>query len=129
MEDGDTIRIQVYNESNLTITRFYYVIETYDAWGNPIICNVDRRSNDFEGSYNYTLEPGDATKHGRFSFGDEFTRPDDIAMVVMRITGYRTEDGYSRDIRTDKQIAVDYCVNGYTEGLPQAPQQTPELLP
>ena len=93
VEDGDTIRIQVYNESNLTITRFYYVIETYDAWGNPIVCNVDRRSNDFEGSYNYTLEPGDATKHGRFSFGDEFTRPGDIAMVVMRITGYRTDSG------------------------------------
>ncbi len=93
VEDGDTIRIQVYNESNLTITRFYYVIETYDAWGNPIVCNTDRRSNDFEGSYNYTLEPGDATKHGRFSFGDEFTRPDDIAMVVMRITGYRTDTG------------------------------------
>ena len=71
----------------------YYVIETYDAWGNPIVCNVDRRSNDFEGSYNYTLEPGDATKHGRFSFGDEFTRPGDIAMVVMRITGYRTDSG------------------------------------
>jgi len=93
VENGDTIRIQVYNESNLTITRFYYVIETYDAWGNPIVCNTDRRSNDFEGSYNYTLEPGTATKHGRFSFGDEFTRPDDIAMVVMRITGYRTDDG------------------------------------
>jgi len=93
VEDGDTIRIQVYNESNLTITRFYYVIETFDAWGNPIVCNTDRRSNDFEGSYNYTLEPGTATKHGRFSFGDEFTRPDDIAMVVMRITGYRTDTG------------------------------------
>lgn len=93
VEEEDTIRIKVYNESNLTITRFYYVIELYDAWGNPIICNEDGRSNDFEGSYNYTLEPGAETKHGRFSFGDEFTRPDGIANVVMRITGYRTEDG------------------------------------
>ena len=110
VEDGDTIRIQVYNESNLTITRFYYVIETYDAWGNPIICNVDRRSNDFEGSYNYTLEPGDATKHGRFSFGDEFTRPDDIAMVVMRITGYRTDSGETVYVTRSNQEKVEWKV-------------------
>ena len=110
VEDGDTIRIQVYNESNLTITRFYYVIETYDAWGNPIVCNTDRRSNDFEGSYNYTLEPGDATKHGRFSFGDEFTRPSDIAMVVMRITGYRTDSGETVYITRSNQEKQEWKV-------------------
>ena len=110
VEDGDTIRIQVYNESNLTITRFYYVIETYDAWGNPIVCNTDRRSNDFEGSYNYTLEPGDATKHGRFSFGDEFTRPSDIAMVVMRITGYRTDSGETVYVTRSNQEKQEWKV-------------------
>ena len=110
VENGDTIRIQVYNESNLTITRFYYVIETYDAWGNPIVCNTDRRSNDFEGSYNYTLEPGAATKHGRFSFGDEFTRPGDIAMVVMRITGYRTDDGNTVYIPRSNQERMEWKV-------------------
>ncbi len=110
VEDGDTIRIQVYNESNLTITRFYYVIETYDAWGNPIVCNTDRRSNDFEGSYNYTLEPGTATKHGRFSFGDEFTRPGDIAMVVMRITAYRTDTGETVYIPRSNQVKQEWKV-------------------
>ena len=93
VEDEDTIRIQVYNESDLTITRFYYVIETYDAWGNPVVCNDDGRSNDFEGYYGYTLEPGDATKHGRFTFGGEFNRPRSIGKVVMTITAYTTEDG------------------------------------
>ena len=110
VEDGDTIRIQVYNESNLTIARFYYVIETYDAWGNPIICNTDGRSNDFEGSYNYTLEPGDATKHGKFSFGSEFTRPDEIAMVVMRITGYRTDAGDTVYITRSNQVKKEWKV-------------------
>ena len=93
VEEEDTIRIQVYNESNLTITKFYYEIETYDAWGNKVVCNDDGRSNDFEGYYGYTLAPGAATKHGRFSFGGEFDRPDSIGKVVMTITAYTTDDG------------------------------------
>ncbi len=110
VEDGDTIRIGVYNESNLTITRFYYVIETYDAWGNPIVCNEDRRSNSFEGYYGYTLEPGGETRHGRFTFGSEFTRPDDISMVVMRITGYRTDDGNTVYIPRSEQEKREWKV-------------------
>ena len=112
VEDGDTIRIQVYNESNLTITRFYYVIETFDAWGNPVVCNDDGRSNDFEGYYGYTLEPGSATKHGRFTFGGEFNRPEyeDIAMVTMRITGYVTDDGETYYVQRANQEKAEWKV-------------------
>ncbi len=110
VEDEDTIRIQVYNESNMTITRFYYVIETFDAWGNPIVCNKDGRSNDFEGYYGYTLEPGDATRHGRFTFGEEFTRPDNIAMVTMRITGYRTDAGDTYYVQRSNQEKAEWRV-------------------
>lgn len=110
VEDEDTIRIQVYNESNMTITRFYYVIETYDAWGNPIVCNEDGRSNDFEGYYGYTLEPGEATRHGRFTFGEEFTRPDGIAMVTMRITGYRTDAGDTYYVQRSNQEKAEWRV-------------------
>lgn len=110
VEDEDTIRIQVYNESNMTITRFYYVIETYDAWGNPIVCNWDGRSNNFEGYYGYTLEPGDATRHGRFTFGQEFTRPDNIAMVTMRITGYRTDAGDTYYVQRSNQEKAEWRV-------------------
>lgn len=106
VEDDNVIRIAVYNESNLTITRFYYVIETYDAWGYPVICNDNGRSNSFEGSYTYTLAPGTSTRHGRFTFGSEFNRPDSIGMIVMRITGYETEDGQSHYItRADQEKA------------------------
>ncbi len=110
VEDEDTIRIQVYNESNMTITRFYYVIETYDAWGKPIVCNEDGRSNDFEGYYGYTLEPGEATRHGRFTFGEEFTRPDNIAMVTMRITGYRTDAGDTYYVQRSNQEKAEWRV-------------------
>ncbi len=116
VEDGDTIRIAVYNESNLTIDRFYYIIETYDAWGNPIVCNHDGRSNDFEGAYYYTLEPGEATRHGQFSFGDEFTRPEEIAMVVMRITAYRTDDGNTVYVPRSSQAKREWKVTVLGEG-------------
>ena len=112
VEDGNTIRIQVYNESNLTITRFYYVIETFDAWGNPLVCNDDGRSNDFEGHYGYTLAPGAATRHGRFTFGGEFNRPQyqDIGMVTMRITGYVTDDGQTYYIQRSNQEKREWKV-------------------
>ena len=112
VEDGNTIRIQVYNESNLTITRFYYVIETFDAWGNPVVCNDDGRSNDFEGYYGYTLEPGAATRHGRFTFGGEFNRPQyqDIGMLTMRITGYVTDDGQTHYIQRSNQEKREWKV-------------------
>ena len=110
VENEDTIRIQVYNESDMTITRFYYIIETYDAWGNPVVCNRDGRSNDFEGYYGYTLEPGGATRHGRFTFGDEFTRPGNIAMVTMRITAYRTDDGNTCYIPRANQVKTEWRV-------------------
>ena len=110
VEDEDTIRIQVYNESNLTITRFYYVIETFDAWGNPVVCNDDGRSNDFEGYYGYTLEPGGATRSGRFTFGGEFDRPRSIGMVTMRITGYQTADGETVYVQRSSQEKHEWKV-------------------
>ncbi len=105
--EDDYVRIQVQNQSDLTITRFYYEIELYDAWGNPLDCNAYNWSNRFEGSYNYTLGPGDATRHGRFSFGSEFSRPQGIGRVVMTITGYETEDG-SHFIRESKREPVEW---------------------
>lgn len=111
VENSDTIRIVTYNQSNLTITRFYYEIELYDAWGNPLSCNDENGSNRFEGSHNYTLAPGEATRHGRYSFGSEFTRPWGIGRVVMTITGYETDDGTSRYIRQENRESVEWEVN------------------
>ena len=104
VENSDTIRIVTYNQSNLVITRFYYEIEVFDAWGNPIDCNKRNHTNMFEGSNNHTIYPGESLGRGTYSFGSEFSRPWGIGKVVMTITGYETEDGTSRYIRQENRV-------------------------
>ena len=104
VENNDTIRIVTYNQSNLVITRFYYEIELYDAWGNPLDCNYRNHTNVFEGSNNNTIYPGESLGRGTYSFGSEFSRPWGIGKVVMTITGYETEDGTSRYIRQENRV-------------------------
>ena len=104
VENNDTIRIVTYNQSNLVITRFYYEIELYDAWGNPLDCNYRNHTNMFEGSNNNTIYPGESLGRGTYSFGSEFSRPWGIGKVVMTITGYETEDGTSRYIRQENRV-------------------------
>lgn len=103
VENGDTIRIVTYNQSNMTITGFDFEIEVFDAWGNPIRCNSRNGSNRFEGRLNRTLEPGMSAGKGQYTFGKEFTRPSGIGKVVMRIISYETDDGSSRYIRTENR--------------------------
>ncbi len=103
VENGNTIRIVTYNQSNLTITGFDFEIEVFDAWGNPIPCNSRNGSNRFEGRLNHTLAPGMSAGKGQYTFGKEFTRPNDIGKVVMTILSYETEDGNSRYIRTENR--------------------------
>lgn len=104
---SNQIKIVVLNESNMTIERFYFTIECYDIYDQPLAC-TQTGENIFDGSYRYTLYEGDSTSHGRFYF-DNFLQPtEDIGRVVMYITGYRTDDGYSRNIRTEKQTVVEF---------------------
>lgn len=109
--NDDRIKINVQNQSNMTITRFYFTIEVFDLYGQPLACNTNG-SNKFNGSYGYELYEGDTTTHGLFYFGD-FVQPSGIGRVLMRITGYRTDDGYSRNIREDRQVTVEYVAPGY----------------
>ena len=104
VENGNTIRIVTYNQSNLTITGFDFEIEVYDAWGNPLACNSRNGSNRFEGRLNRTLEPGDSAGKGQYTFGKEFQRPEGIGKIIMRIVSYETADGDSRYVRTENRV-------------------------
>ena len=100
-------------------TRGTYVQKTdeprqvYDMYGSPLSCNYNG-SNTFNGSYGYTLYEGDMTRHGRFTFTN-FVQPEGVGRVVMYLTGYRTDSGYRRNIRDDKQIVVEYKTAAFIE--------------
>ena len=110
--NGDAVKINVQNQSNMTITQFTYIIEMFDMHGQPLACNRNG-SNQFKGSYGYELYEGDTTTHGRFYFAD-FVQPTGVGRVLMRITGYTTDDGYSRTIREDRQAIMEYLAPGYS---------------
>lgn len=119
---SNQIKIVVLNESNMTIERFYFTIECYDIYDQPLAC-TKTGENTFDGSYSYTLYEGESTSHGRFYF-DNFQQPtQDIGRVVMYITGYRTDDGYSRNIRTDKQTVVEFKSDKFVG----QPAETPDV--
>ncbi len=101
--ENNAAKIVVYNVSNLTITKFYYTIYLYNAFGEPLVCNTDGRSFSFTGTYNFTLEPGQATRHGQFSFGREYIKPDGVGQVVMRINAYDIEGGEHYEIPANSQ--------------------------
>lgn len=104
--EGDKIKIAVKNLSNMNITKFNFTITCYDVNDQPLPCNANG-TNTFDGSYGNTLYEGDTTSHGRFYFGD-FVQPTGIGRVVMVITGYRTDEGYSRTIKTENQQPVEF---------------------
>lgn len=117
------IKISVENESNMTVTRFSFVIECYDVYDAPLTCN-DNGTHVFYGSYGLTLYEGESTEHGRFYFGD-FVQPEEqIGRVVMHITGYSTDTGYSREIKSDRQSAMEFRVAGFIGETP-VPEVTP----
>ena len=112
---GDAVKINVQNQSNMTITRFSYIIELFDMYGQPLACNTNG-SNMFTGTYGYELYEGDITTHGRFYFAN-FVQPAGVGRVLMRITGYTTDDGYSRTIREERQEIMEYIAPGYDASM------------
>ncbi|MGN0779276.1 MAG: Ig-like domain-containing protein [Aristaeellaceae bacterium] len=111
------IKIVVNNESNMTVTRFSFDIECYDIYDAPLVCN-ENGTNIFSGSYRLTLYEGDNTQHGRFNF-DQYVQPEkSIGRVVMRITGYSTDTGYRRDIRSDRQPVLEFRISSFVGATP-----------
>ncbi|MGN0746387.1 MAG: Ig-like domain-containing protein [Aristaeellaceae bacterium] len=114
---NNKIKISVNNESNMTVTRFSFIIECYDIYDAPLTCS-ENGSHTFYGSYSLTLYEGESTEHGRFYFGN-FVQPEEtIGRVVMYITGYSTDTGYSRDIRTDRQPVLEFCSSSFVGATP-----------
>ncbi len=104
---NNKIKINVRNDSNMNITRFKFTIECFDVYDAPLAV-TESGSNVINGTYRLTLSEGDTTQHGRFGFGDYVQPEAEIGRVVMKITSYRTDEGYSRNIKESKRPTVEY---------------------
>ncbi len=128
--ENNKVKMSVLNDSDMNVTRFDFEVELYDLYNAPLVCNM-QGTNVIDGSYIRTIYPGNSTQHGRFGFGD-FIQPQQwIGRMVMRITSYRTDEGYSRTIPYHNQTQFSY-VSPYFVGptpLPTAlPTPTPPLV-
>ena len=83
--EGENIRLILRNRSNFTVDRVYFTVETYDAEGNPLVCNADGASNSFNGSYRLEIAPDEGSEHYQFDFGDYVQPTDQIGTVVVTI--------------------------------------------
>ena len=106
--EGDNIRIVLRNRSSFTVDRVYFTAETFDANGQPLVCNADGVSNFFEGSYRFELGPDERTEHYVFDFGDYVQPLSPIMTVRLTITGWRDLEGYTRNIPEEDQPDQTY---------------------
>ncbi len=106
--EGDNIRLTVRNRSSFSVDRVYFTVETYDANGQPLVCNSDGESNSFTGSYRYELGPDERSEHYMFDFGDYVQPTEKIATVTVTITGWRDTEGYTRNIGEEDRPTQSY---------------------
>lgn len=109
---GNAPKIALRNNSNMNLTRIYFMIELYDDYDNPIICTTEN-SHIFSGYYIDTLEEGRTTRHGRFHF-DNYVQPETkIGYMVFTLTGYRTDDGFKYTYKEDDMPRMVYVADSY----------------
>ena len=106
--EGENIRLSLRNRSNFTVDRVYFTVETYDAYNEPLVCNVDGESNSFNGYYRYEIAPYDVSHHYMFDFPDYVQPTAQIGAVVVKITGWRDLEGYTRNIPESEYPTQSY---------------------
>ena len=99
-------RIVFKNNSNLNIVEVRYVMKGYDGVSNQI--QMGRKKMELKGIYDYTLEPGDFTKYGAFTFSSA-SDYSYLTTLGLAITGWSTEDGYYNNLG---ELVYDFNLSG-----------------
>ena len=132
--EDNQIRIVVHNDSNMTVSTFYYDLTTYDLHGYPLTCST-YGTNMVNGYYLQSLYENSNTIHGRYHFANFVQPTATIGRVEMVLTGYVTDSGYSHTIPPASQITVTWTSPLYATPTPKptatptpSPTPTPTLL-
>lgn len=99
--ENERIRLSFRNRSNFPVERVYFTVETWDAAGDPLVCNSDGISASFSGAYRLELLPDERTEHYRFDFDDYVQPLEKIGSVRVTITSWQDQEGYTRKIPED----------------------------
>ncbi len=109
---NNQIKMAVRNLSNMRIERFYFTVQVYDIYGQPIICTTDGLHY-FTGYYLESLDEDEVTRHGRFHF-DNFVQPGQtIGEVTFILTGYRCDDGFTYSYKVDERPFLTFESDSY----------------
>lgn len=106
--ERENIRLTLRNRSDFTVDRVYFTVETFDANGQPLVCNQDGESNFFEGAYRYELGPDERSEHYIFDFGKYVQPVEPISTVTVTITSWRDTEGYTRNIPEEDRPTQSY---------------------
>ena len=111
--NNNNIRITLWNKTNMCLTRVFFQIELFGRNGLPLHCAADG-TNRITGYYIDPLDPGMVTEHGRFHFDNFVTPQQPIGGMILKITGYRTNDRYTID-----GVSKEYSLNIAEEKQPE----------
>ena len=106
--EGQNIRMILRNRSNFPVEKVVFQVDTYDAEGNPLVCNADGASTSFIGSYRLTLNPDEETEHYRFDYGDWVQPIDRIGTVTVTILSWTDSEGYTWNVAEDQRPNQTY---------------------
>ena len=109
VDEKGAIRLLVRNNSNLIITRVNAQIEVYDDKGDPIAVNTADGSNVFSAVYRDTLEPGDASAHGRWRFVD-FRQPAEMGSITVQIVSFVIDGTWTKTIAEENRPTLTYTI-------------------
>jgi uncharacterized protein YjdB len=109
---SNKIKMAVRNLSNMNIERFYFTVEVFDIYDEPLEV-TNTCLNWFTGYYLDPLYEGQSTTHGRFHFND-FVQPEQsIGKVIFTLTSYRCDDGFNYNYRVEERPSVVYESDSY----------------
>ena len=117
---ANKIKMAVKNLSNMNIERFYFTVEAFDIYDNPLTVTTTGM-NWFNGYYLDTVYENETTNHGRFHF-DNFLQPETpIGKVIFTLTGYRCDDGFTYNYKLNERPSETFVSEMHVG--PQQPDQ------
>ena len=96
--EGQNIRMILRNRSDFPVEKVVFQVDTYDEYGDPLVCNADGASTSFIGSYRMTLNPDEETEHYYFNYGDWVQPIEKIGTVTLTVLSWTDSEGYTWNI-------------------------------